>query len=41
MTRFLRRLRVEANFLPSGWVYELAALVAAVCWLAEIVERHQ
>jgi hypothetical protein len=38
MTRLLRRLRVEAHFI-SPWVWNAAALVAAVLWLAEIVER--
>lgn len=38
LTQTLRRLRVTAHLMPSGWVFELAALLAAVCWIAELVK---
>lgn len=41
MTRLIRRLRVQAHFIPSGWVIELSALIAFVALLAEQLERTQ
>lgn len=37
----LRRLRVQAHFMPAGWVWEIAALIAAVAWLADLAGAQQ
>lgn len=36
-----QRIQVTLHLMPSGWVIELAALIAAVAWLAELVEHAQ
>lgn len=40
MTPLLRRLRVQAHFTPSGWVVEIAALIALVAMAAEYAAQY-